>query len=89
MTIERIIRAVVAVVFCICVMMARPVAASEIVGITSGVFASGFKCCATLYSIDPLTGNATLLRNKVRSYSFGASGSPDAGTIFVESGFKL
>jgi hypothetical protein len=60
--------------------MAGPAAATQIVGITFS---------HSLYSVDPLTGNTTILMAGCPSPGcgpdFGASRSPDAGSIFYTS----
>jgi len=89
MTMERIIRAVLTVVFCFCATMVTPAVASEIVGTTSGLSFPGMFVGSSFYSIDPLTGSATLLHGPVLCCSFGASGSPDADTIFMFTGINL
>lgn len=78
MTVARIARALLPLSICLWAMMAKPALAGQIVGVT---FAGG------LYSVDPITGNATQLIAGCPSPGcgpyLGASGSPDAGSIYL------
>ena len=80
MTVERIARSILPLSLCLWAMIAKPASAGPIVGVT---FSRG------LFSVDPLTGNTTQLLADCPPPGcgpiFGASGSPDAGTIFVNS----
>ena len=79
MTVERITGSLLFFFLCFWAMIARPASAGPIVGVT---FAR------SLYNIDPLTGNTSLLLPGCAPGCgpfLGASGSPDAGTIFDSS----
>ena len=80
MTLERIARSLLPWTLCFWAMIAKPALAGKIVGVT---FAQG------LYNVDPLTGNTTQLREGCPPPGcgpyFGASTSPDANSIYIES----
>jgi hypothetical protein len=79
MAVERIAGGMLAVSFCVWAMLPSPALAGQIVGITFG---------RSLYNVDPLTGNTTLLLAGCGPFcdpTFGASGSPDANTILYAS----
>jgi hypothetical protein len=78
MTVARIARTLLTLLVCLWAMMPKPALAGQIVGVTFG---------RTLYSIDPLTGNATLLLAGCAPCGpyLGASSSPDASSIFIDS----
>jgi hypothetical protein len=78
MAVERIDGGLLAVAFCVWAMLPSPALAGQIVGITFG---------RSLYNVDALTGNTTLLLGGCSPCGpyFGASGSPDADTILDDS----
>jgi hypothetical protein len=78
MAVERLASGLLAVSFSVWAMLPGPALAGQIVGITFG---------RSLYNVDPLTGNTTLLLAGCSPCGpyFGASGSPDANTILDDS----
>jgi hypothetical protein len=78
LAVERIVGGLLTVSFCVWAMLPSPALAGQIVGITFG---------RSLYNVDPLTGNTTLLLAGCGSCGpyFGASGSSDANTILDDS----
>ena len=78
MAVERIAGGLLAVSFVVWAALPSTALAGQIVGITFG---------RTLYNVDSLTGNTTLLNNFCSSCGpyVGASGSPDANTILIYS----
>lgn len=80
MTLAKIARTLPLLSICFWAMMAKPALAGQIIGVT---FARG------LYSVDPITGNATQLLAGCLPPGcgpyLGASGSPDAGSIYDSS----
>jgi hypothetical protein len=84
MGVQRTARTVATIGFLFCAMIAKPAAADEIIGMTF---------YADFYRIDPLTGKTTLLYplcgGRFCGPWFGATGSPDAGTILAASVVNL
>lgn len=84
MTVERITGSLLSFFLCFWAMSARPASA----GPASAGPIVGVTFARSLYNIDPLTGNTSLLLPGCAPGCgpfLGASGSPDAGTIFASS----